>query len=91
MIHNVMELLVDQRLDHFRSEEKDTCKCPKCMEDVKCLTLNKLPPKYVSSDQGELFSKVSSVQIQSTMDIDVAIINGFETVRLQPRHSSPVK
>ena len=48
IVLNVMEELVDQRLDALL-RNFECCKMLYCREDMKCLALNSLPPKYVST------------------------------------------
>lgn len=85
---NMMEKMVDFRMEeHFK--KSDCCKCELCHEDIKCIALNNLPPKYASTSKGELFSKVQQqMDRQHIMDIDVAVINAIEFVRKKPRHES---
>ena len=83
---NMMEKLVDIRMEE-RLKNEDCCKCEQCREDVKCIALNKLPPKYVSTSKGELFSKIDQQMVrQNVLDIDMAVIGAIEFVRKNPRH-----
>jgi len=70
-----------------RMKNSSCCKCEQCIEDIKCIALNNLPPKYVSTSQGELFSKIDQQMVrQNVLDIDVAVINAIEYVDKRPRH-----
>jgi len=83
---NMMERMVEIRMEE-RMKGGDYCKCEQCYEDIKCIALNKLPPKYVSTNRGELFSKIDQQMIrQNVLDIDVAVINALEFVNKNPRH-----
>ncbi|MCL2108156.1 MAG: late competence development ComFB family protein [Oscillospiraceae bacterium] len=83
---NMMEKLVEIRLDE-RIKVTAACNCEQCREDIKCIALNNLPPKYVSTPKGELFSKIDQQMIrQNVLDIDVAVINAMEFVNKNPRH-----
>lgn len=83
---NMMEKLVDVRMAE-RLKVDDVCKCEQCYEDIKCIALNKLPPKYVSTARGELFSKIDQQMIrQNVLDIDMAVISAMEFVKKNPRH-----
>jgi len=85
---NMMEKLVEIRLDE-RMKVSGACNCEQCREDIKCIALNNLPPKYVSTPKGELFSKIDQQMIrQNVLDIDVAVINAMEFVNKNPRHYS---
>lgn len=85
-IINIMEKMVDIRFaDH--SKAMNFCTCERCAEDVKCIALNKLPPKYVTSNKGELFFRTEQQMVrQNMMDIDIAVINAIESVKKRPRH-----
>ncbi|MCL1866878.1 MAG: late competence development ComFB family protein, partial [Oscillospiraceae bacterium] len=57
-----------------------------CIDDIKCLALNKLPSKYVNSPQGELFSRVDQTMLrQNSVDVDFAVLNAIESVKDRPR------
>ncbi len=84
---NSMEGIVDVALGELLKEEPDCCTCEHCMDDMKCLALNALPPKYVSSEKGALFSKINNAMTQqNSIDIRVACINALEFVKSHPHH-----
>lgn len=84
---NVMEEVVDARLEDLL-KETDCCTCDQCREDIKCLALNALPSKYVSTQKGKLFSKLSTAMIkQHSIDVNIACINAIEFVKDRPRHN----
>lgn len=83
---NVMEELVNLKLEDSLSSY-DCCKCDQCIEDIKCIALNHLPPKYVSSQKGELFSRINNTFVkQNNLDIDIAICNAVKFVSDHPHH-----
>ncbi|MCI7760414.1 MAG: late competence development ComFB family protein [[Eubacterium] saphenum] len=82
---NVMEKVVDDRLEEMLRAE-NCCKCERCLEDMKAIALNKLPAKYVSTHNGELFSKLDSTLRQSIVDINVAVSNAIACVSKNPSH-----
>jgi competence protein ComFB len=83
-----MEKMVDLRIEEHIKKD-DMCKCENCKEDIKCIALNKLPPKYVSTSKGELFSKVDQMMDrQNVLDIEVAVMNAIDFVNKRPRHES---
>ena len=53
---------------------------------MKAIALNKLPAKYVSTHNGELFSKLESTLRQSIVDINVAVSNAIACVSKKPSH-----
>lgn len=87
-VYNVMEQLVSSKLEE-RLAKTDCCKCEKCIDDMMAIALNRLPSKYVSTPRGELFSRVgSSLEKQSTLDIEFAVVSAIEFVSNHPHHES---
>ena len=84
-IINVMEAFVGERLNDMLQEE-NCCKCERCIDDMKAIALNKLPAKYVSSHNGELFSKLDSMIRQNSVDINIAIAAAIDAVSKRPSH-----
>lgn len=82
---NVMESIVDEKLEQMLKDET-CCKCERCMEDMKAMALNQLPAKYVSTRNGELFSKLNSLMRQNSIDINVAVSYAIKTVSEHPSH-----
>lgn len=86
MIHNVMEDLVRVEIE----ENIDTlgiCPCPICRKDLMTLTLNNVPPKYVSTEKGALISTVTSRSREERIKILAEVAHYAEMVRSRPRHS----
>ena len=90
-IFNVMEHMVDAKLAELLPKS-NCCKCEKCTDDIRALALNRLPSKYVSTDAGELFTRVnSSMEQQSSLDINFAVYSAIEFVSSHPHHDTPDK
>ncbi len=53
-IHNVMEDLIQTEIDK-NIDVLGICPCPKCRKDLLTLTLNNVPPRYVSTEKGTAF------------------------------------
>lgn len=83
---NVMESIVDEKIEQMLKEE-DCCKCDRCLEDMKAMALNQLPAKYVSTHNGELFSKLDALMRQSSIDINVAVSYAIRVVSEHPAHN----
>lgn len=82
---NVMEQIVDDKLAQMLVGE-NCCKCHRCVEDMKAIALNRLPSKYVSTNSGELFSKLDTTVRQSSVDINCAVASAIELVAKHPSH-----
>jgi competence protein ComFB len=86
-LFNLMEKIVDLKLEKYLPEDKGCCPCEQCRSDMKCLALNKLPAKYVNTEKGELFSRVDQLMVrQSSVDVDFAVMQAIEFVKSKPRH-----
>ena len=82
MMINLMEYLVDQRVDDVLAKF-NCCNCKKCRQDVIALTLNKLPPKYLVIDKNQ---PPDFSQHKAVAEILTALIQSVLTVRANPRH-----
>lgn len=84
-IKNYMEDLIWGNVDSVL-KDIHMCTCDQCKLDVVAIALNSLPPKYVVTQQGELYTKVSSLQQQFEVDIYAAITKAAVIVKRYPRH-----
>lgn len=83
---NIMESIIGEKLAEML-ENEDCCKCERCIEDMTALALNKLPSRYVSTRNGELFSKLNSNVRQNSVDINIAVAEAIELVSKKPSHN----
>lgn len=86
-ILNYMEVLVEEELDNM-IEKIGVCKCERCRMDIKALALNSLTPKYVVTDSGKLYTKISLLQQQFDVDVLAAITKAAMIVKENPRHEN---
>ncbi|MBE3592514.1 MAG: late competence development ComFB family protein [Thermoanaerobacter sp.] len=84
-LKNYMEDAVDQMMDKVL-KDLDVCKCERCRMDIKALTLNNLPPKYIVSEEGELYVKTNELVRQFEVDIIKAITMAAIKVNSNKRH-----
>lgn len=80
-----MESIVEEKLS-TQLKDENCCKCDRCLEDMKAMALNQLPSKYVSTHNGELFSKLNSLMRQNSIDINVAVSYAIKIVSERPSH-----
>jgi competence protein ComFB len=83
---NYMEEVVDSTMDEILARDEEICKCDRCKLDIKALALNHLPPKYVVTDIGYVYTKINELVSQFRADIAVAVTNAMKVVRKNPRH-----
>lgn len=82
---NVMERVVEEKLDEmFKSY--DGCKCDRCRTDIMALTLNNLPPRYVASDAGELFTRIQCTQKRCELEVIKQLAASANIVKEFPHH-----
>jgi competence protein ComFB len=68
-VHNMMEEIVKNCLKDLISHNPTLASLEeKKLNDVMALALNKLPPKYVSTQRGEMFAKT---QLRAQVETDV--------------------
>ncbi|MDR0804730.1 MAG: late competence development ComFB family protein [Oscillospiraceae bacterium] len=85
-ITNMMEKLVDAIINEQKAKT-DFCVCETCLADVRCLALNRLPAKYVTTSKGELYSKMDQImESQNKLDLDIAVISAIEYVCTHKQH-----
>ncbi len=64
----------------------NVCSCPICAQDVLALTLNLLPPKYVTTDAGRQHLLLEIYKKQYETDIVAALTKAAVRVKVSPRH-----
>lgn len=84
---NVMEEIVMKEIEKC-SASLGICTCDSCLRDLMALTLNRLKPKYVNTEKGELMSKVNQLSYNSQIEILSTITAAAETIKKNPRHQN---
>jgi len=87
MIKNYIEDVVERLVPEILNEYTDICKCPMCVEDIKAIALNSIPPKYSVSEKGLLYIKTNELITQFKMDIVKEIVIAINIVSENPRHA----
>jgi len=82
---NYMEDCVEDMLPSVLAE-LNGCRCDRCKMDIMAFVLNKLPPKYVVTRKGHLYTKLSALQTQFDVDIISAITQASNLISTRPRH-----
>lgn len=85
-IKNYMEEIVFKQIKDVL-KDIEICTCEKCTMDIAALALNNLPPKYVVTEKGELYSKIDTLKQQFEVDVIAAITKAAVTVKRNPRHN----
>lgn len=84
-LKNYMEQIVLSQMKDVLNDI-NMCKCEKCLLDIAALALNDLPPQYIVSKKGELYSKINTLKKQFEVDVIAAITKAAVLVKRNPRH-----
>jgi len=84
-LHNYMEDIVSNNLEIIM-EREEMCKCEKCRLDVMALALNRLPPKYVVTQKGGIYTRLKELELQFKADVIREIVKAIEVVKRNPQH-----
>lgn len=85
VIKNYMEEVVMNLMDGVL-DDINMCKCEQCVMDIAALALNDLPPKYIVTEKGALYSKANNLINQFEVDVIAAITKAAVLVKRSPRH-----
>lgn len=85
-IKNVMEELVFDKQEDIM-KEAGCCICEQCKLDVAAYVLNRIPPKYVVTEKGELITKSLQFDREFKMRLLILISEGAKIVKENPRHN----
>lgn len=83
---NYIEKIVREELKKLYETDKTLCKCDKCFQDIMTLTLNNLPPMYVSSDVGHIMTMYNLTKDQLQAQVMVELLKAVEQVKKSPKH-----
>lgn len=86
-IKNYMEEIVFNQMKDVLTDI-NMCTCDKCLLDIAAIALNDLPPKYIVTEKGELYSKINTLKQQFEVDVIAAITKAAVLVKRSPRHNT---
>ena len=89
VLKNCMEDMVMEAMEGWFGNSEPGCRCERCRRDIMALALNHLPPKYVVSHQGEIFTQMEGLRLQSKTDVMFQVLEAIKKVTKNPRHASP--
>ncbi|AOY77057.1 late competence development ComFB family protein [Clostridium formicaceticum] len=85
-VRNYMEVVVQHLLPGILKRNPEVCSCERCIADIKAIALNSLPPKYIASESGEVYSKIHALSLQFEVDVTNAILHAMNKVKNKPQH-----
>jgi competence protein ComFB len=83
---NYIEKIVREELASSYKRDKDLCTCDRCFQDIMTLTLNNLPPKYVTSNIGHIMTMYNLTKDQLHAQVMVELLKAIDQVKISPRH-----
>jgi len=84
-VRNFMEFVVEDAVRKITEKEPAHAFSEKDLADIEALALNSLPPRYIVTEKGEVFSKVDELSIQFQADVTRAVMQAITRVRENPR------
>lgn len=85
-LSNLMEGTVLHKIDQIWSQT-NYCKCDKCKMDIAAYALNRLPPRYVQSKEGEMLHKFDASTTQMDVEITAVVCKAIQVVGEDPHKS----
>jgi competence protein ComFB len=85
VIRNVAEDHVSAAYEVLRAHFPNFCGCDMCRDDALVFTLNRIPPRYVSSLTGSVVTELNLDKEQNRAAIDVAMMDALRRISLAPR------
>ena len=86
VIKNYMEDIVKRNREEQMANRDDMCKCDRCKLDVFAYAINQLPPKYVVTDKGHIFTKLQEMEAQFNADVTREVLKAVEFIKNHKRH-----
>lgn len=82
---NYMEEIVMSAVDDIL-QDINMCNCSRCKLDISAKALNDLPPQYIVTTRGEIYSKINTLKAQFEVDVIAAITKAAIIVKRNPNH-----
>ena len=86
-LKNYMEDVIFHALNDL-IEKNNFCRCHACRMDIAAWALNRLPPKYAATQEGEAYTKILELHQQFHVDVTLAVLKAMAVVGANPRHTS---
>lgn len=88
-IKNMMEDITGSVLEEIIKKDENVCEIDNCREDIIAYVLNRIPPKYVTSERGILHAELDSrFKFQEKSDILFLIHEAISVINKR-RNNSP--
>ena len=84
-VTNCMEISVKECLDKLL-EDSEGWKCEKCRNDMMAIALNNLKPYYVTTQFGEIMTKIKNMEQQNEANVVIEVTKAINKVHKSPKH-----
>lgn len=84
-LKNVAEQIVWKTIEQILPN-MGGCNCQRCLLDIASYALNRLPPHYVVSEEGEAITYFDTTNGQRSLDVTTAVVNAIKIVGQNPNH-----
>ena len=85
-LHNYMEDVAGFVIDDMLGNTEGICRCSKCRLDILAIALNKLPSKYVVTEKGRVYAKITELELQLKADMVKELTKAMGVVKKRPQH-----
>ena len=85
-VKNLMEDSVSSMLDDVLKRYPRCCNCDQCKMDIMAIALNNLPPRYVSTDRGDVIARSGSMDFSVRAKVIEERAKAIAIVEEHPRH-----
>jgi competence protein ComFB len=86
VLKNYMEDIARRNAEEQMETRKDVCKCDRCRMDVLAYSLNHLPPKYVATYKGHIYTKLQEMEVQFNADVTREVFKAIEFIKSHKSH-----
>lgn len=83
---NAVEAIISNLYEEFQKSYDLKCGCQHCKEDILALVLNRIPPKYTSSEKGQLYIKTLYLNPQLQSDVMRELMRAALVVEHKQNH-----
>ena len=83
---NIMEDYVVEQVKLMIARDGEMCGCETCVYNISAIALNTLTPHYITTHKGEMFARISKLNIMEMAKITIEVLRAIEVVRNKKMH-----
>jgi competence protein ComFB len=85
-VKNCMEAFVYEAIENMLDSYPGICTCEQCQKDIAAYALNHLPPKYIRTNIGDIYTRLDLYDKSQYTQIMRAVAQAIEVVSKNPHH-----